>query len=130
MGDMMASVTGPKRVLLLGVVAGVVDDARAELRPIEVELLAGSGVEDIRSALREDDLDHVIVGGGLDLETRLDVVREVFQSSDLATVHLKDHLSGPEGFLPFVRAVLRGLDEYEPHQSPRAVLRARHSVDP
>jgi hypothetical protein len=63
------------------------------------------------------------MGGGL--EIRLEVVREVFQSSDRATVHLKDHLSGPEGFLPFVRSVLRGLQDYAPQESPRAILRAR-----
>jgi len=42
------------------------------------------------------------------------MVREVFQSSDRATVHVKDQMSGPEGFLPFVRAVLGGLGGYEP----------------
>jgi hypothetical protein len=53
------------------------------------------------------------------------MVGEVFQSSDLATVHMKDHMSGPEGFPPFVRSVLLGLNEYEPQESPRAVLRAQ-----
>lgn len=91
--------------------------------------MAGNGAEDVRSALREGDLDHVIVGGGLDRATRLDVVREVFHSSDRATVHLKDHLSGPEGFLPLVRAVLRGLDEYGLRESPRAVLPAQRPGD-
>jgi hypothetical protein len=65
------------------------------------------------------------MGGGLDLETRLEVVREVFRSSDRATVHLKDHLSGPEGFLPFARSVLLGLKGYEPQASPKAILRAQ-----
>jgi len=91
----------------------------------DIELLAGTGIDDVRSAFAHADLDHVIVGGEIDLETRLAVVREVFQSSDRATVHLKDHLSGPEGFLPFVRSVLVGLKDYEPQASPRAVLRAR-----
>jgi hypothetical protein len=47
----------------------------------------------------------------------------VFQSSDKATVHLKDHVSGPEGFVPFARSVLHGLNDYELRESPRAVLR-------
>ncbi len=116
-----------KRILLLGVKATVLDDVRQQVPMSDVELLAGTGVDDVRSAFAHADLDHVIMGGGLDLETRLAVVREVFQSSDRATVHLKDHLSGPEGFLPFVRAVLAGLKDYEPQPSPQAVLRARRS---
>ena len=53
------------------------------------------------------------------------MVRAVFQSSDRATVHMKDQMSGPEGFLPFARAVLGGLGGYEPRESPNAILRAR-----
>jgi hypothetical protein len=76
-------------------------------------------------ALIEGDLDQVVMGGGLDLETRVEVVREVFQSSDRATIHMKDQVSGPDGFLPFVRSVVLGLQNYEPQLSPRAVLRAQ-----
>jgi hypothetical protein len=32
--------------------------------------------------------------------------------SDRTTVHLKDRLTGRDGFLPFVDAVLRGLGDY------------------
>jgi hypothetical protein len=76
--------------------------------------------------LRQAEVDHVIIGGGLDIETRAELVREVFYSSDRATVHMKDQMSGPEGFLPFVRAVLAGLAGYAPSQSSQAVLRAQH----
>lgn len=91
----------------------------------DLELLGGSGLEDVQATFAQADIDHVIVGGGLELETRLEMVREVFQASDRATVHLKDQLSGPEGFLPFVRSVLLGLEDYEPHESPQAILRAK-----
>ncbi len=62
---------------------------------------------------------------GLDLETRLAVVREIYESSDHATVHVKDHISGPETFVPFVRAVLVGLKDYAPPPSPRVPVQAR-----
>jgi len=61
----------------------------------------------------------------LDLEARAAIVREVCQASDRATVHRKDQMSGPEGFLSFVRDVLSGLGGYEPRESPDAILRAR-----
>jgi hypothetical protein len=114
-----------KRVLLLGVMAALLNDAQQELQRPDIEFLGGTGVEDVRSAFRKADIDHVIVGGGLDLDARAEMVREIFQSSDKATIHLKDQMSGPEGFLPFAKAVLRGLDDYEPEESPHAILRAR-----
>jgi hypothetical protein len=44
----------------------------------------------------------------------LEIAREVFETSDWTTVHIKDRASGPEGFLPFVRSIIRGLsDEIE-----------------
>jgi hypothetical protein len=115
-----------KRVLLLGVKAAVLKDVQPELKRSDIDFLTGSGVDDVRSAFRQADIDHVIVGGGLDLDARAEMVREIFQSSDRATIHMKDQMSGPEGFLPFVKAVLLGLDNYEPHQSAQAILRAQH----
>lgn len=89
----------------------------------DVELLTGTDLAGLRAAFADEDVDHVILGGGLDIATRADAVREVFRLSDKATVHMKDQLSGPEGFVPFARAVLRGLADYEPKPSPNAVLR-------
>ena len=78
---------------------------------------------------------HQPIQGGRDLwpaklksvEARAAMVRMVFQSSDRATVHMKDQMSGPEGFLPFVKAVLGGLSSYEPSESHNAFLRAGRS---
>ncbi|UGT38735.1 hypothetical protein LTV02_21690 [Nocardia yamanashiensis] len=98
-------------VLLLGRTAIVVDDAHAQLELPEVEIYSGTSLEDLRKVFAETRIDHVIMGAGLDLELRLSIVREVFESSDSTTVHMKDFGSGPQGFLPFVRAVLIGLRE-------------------
>lgn len=98
---------------------------RQELGQEDLELLTGSDLDGLRAAFVEEEVDHVILGGGLDIATRADAVREVFRLSDKATIHMKDQLSGPEGFVPFARALLRGLAEYEPKPSPNAVLRAQ-----
>ena len=103
-----------RNVLLLGLTGVVVEDAQQQLSLADVRLFGGTGIDDLRSTLAQVDIDHVIVGAGLDLDTRLDIVRAVFRASDRTTVHLKDHASGKEAFLPFVRAVLRGLNDYEP----------------
>ena len=103
----------PKTVLLLGRTGVVVEEVERRLSLPDIQLIGGSGIEDVRAAFARADVDHVIMGAGIDLETRLEIVREIFQSSEKTTVHLKDRVTGPEGFLPFVRSVLRGLREYE-----------------
>src|SRR6266480_2034324 len=110
-----------KTVLLLGVRADLLETVKQQLQGADAEFLAGTSEADVEPAFRQADIDHVIIGGGLGLEARAVMVREVFRSSDRATVHLKDHMSGPEGFLPFVSAVLGGLRGYEPKQSPDAI---------
>jgi hypothetical protein len=113
-----------KTVLLLGVKADILENVKQQLQMPGIEFLGGTGVADVGPAFHQADIDHVIVGGGLDLDARAAMVRTVFQSSDRATVHMKDQMSGPEGYLPFVRAVLGGLGEYEPRESVNAILRA------
>src|SRR4030095_6584532 len=54
-------------------------------------------------------IDIVIMGAGIELEKRLEVVRYVFNSSNTTTVHMKDRETGPEGFVPFINRVLSGL---------------------
>ncbi len=102
-----------RRVLLLGRLGAVIEDAQQQLRMPDVQLVVATGLDEVRSAFAKADIDHVIMGAGLDLETRLKVVQEVFLTSDKTTVHMKDFASGPTGFLPFVRSVLVGLADYE-----------------
>lgn len=47
----------------------------------------------------------------MDLETRLDIIREVGMLSKGTTVHVKAKGTGTKGYLPFVKAVLSGLRE-------------------
>ncbi len=102
-----------RSVLLLGRLGVVVEDVQQQLRMPDVQLFVATGLDEVRSALAQADIDHVIMGAGLNLETRLEIVREIFLASDKTTVHMKDFASGPDGFLPFVRSVLTGLADYE-----------------
>ena len=113
-----------KTVLLLGVRADLLEAVKQELQTPGTEFVSGTGEAEAARVFRRADIDHVIIGGGLDLEARAAMVREVFQLSDRATVHMKDQMSGPEGFLPFAKAVLSGLSSYQPAESPDAILRA------
>jgi len=98
-----------KKILLLGVLDSILADVQQQVARPDLELFRGTSVEDVRSTLARTNIDHVIMGGGIALEIRLEMVREIFQSSDTTSVHMKDQASGSQGFLPFVQAVLRGL---------------------
>lgn len=102
-----------KNVLLLGRTGVDIDNVQQQLRMPDLQLFGGTGLDDARSALAQASIDHVIMGAGIDLEIRLAIVREVFSSGDTTTVHMKDRVTGKEGFVPFVRSVLRGLQGSE-----------------
>ena len=101
-----------KTVLLLGLRPDVVQGAKRELEAPGTTVITGSGPADVGPAFSQADVDHVFIGGGLDVDTRVAIVREVLQSSDRATIHMKDHFSGPEPLVPFLRGVLNALDNW------------------
>jgi hypothetical protein len=101
-----------RTILLLARLGVVVDDAQRQLGRSDIQLIGGTGIDDVRSAFARGKVDHVIMGAGIDLETRLQIIGEIFHLSDQTTVHLKDQVSGAEAFLPFVRALLGGLAHY------------------
>lgn len=97
-------------MLLLGRMPFVLDDVRATLHPsLDVDVLTGTSVEDVSAAFAEHEIDTVIMGAGISLEMRLEIVRHTFEVSETTTVHMKDRASGRSGMMPFVNAVLRGL---------------------
>jgi len=102
-----------KNILLLGRIEILLDDMEQQLRMPDIQLFDGTKVEDVRSVFAQANIDHVFIGAGIDLEIRLEMIREIFQLSDTTTVHMKDKISGPQGFVPFVRSVLGGLKDYE-----------------
>ncbi|MEP6650637.1 MAG: hypothetical protein ABJA74_12125 [Lapillicoccus sp.] len=95
-----------RRVLLVGLRDVVVDDALAQLGIPDLGAVSCTNLDDVRAALGASPVAAVVIGAGLDLEVRLEIVREVFTRTDSTTVHLKDRASGPAGFLPFARSVL------------------------
>jgi hypothetical protein len=54
-----------KTILLAGVRADVLETVERELQAPGTEFLAGTGVADVQAALRQADVDHVIIGGVL-----------------------------------------------------------------
>ena len=54
-------------------------------------------------------IDIVIIGAGIELEKRLDIVHYIFSTSNTVTIHMKDYATGPDGFVPFINNVLMGM---------------------
>ena len=96
-------------VLLLGKKGIIIDEVQVKLEMPEIRLFGGTSIEDVRSVFAANKIDHVIMGAGIELQKRLDIIQEIFELSETTTVHMKDFASGPEGMLPFVRAILTGL---------------------
>jgi DNA-binding NtrC family response regulator len=98
-----------KNVLLVGLKVIILDQVQKNLDVKDVRLFTGSSVEDVRAAFDREPIDIVIMGAGLDIDVRLEIIKLIFSLSETTTVHMKDHASGPEGLIPFVNAVLKGL---------------------
>lgn len=68
-----------------------------------VTLLGGTSLKDVQTPFAQGSIGIVTMGAGIDLETRLEIVRHIFIVSNSTTVHVKDFGSGPLGMLPVCR---------------------------
>ena len=98
-----------KNILLLGRKPFILDDVRDNLAVQDMTLFSGTTLSDVRQVFDENSIDIVIMGAGLDLDIRLEIVKYIFTVSDSTTVHMKDRDSGQQGMLPFVNSILKGL---------------------
>ena len=103
--------------MLLGRKGLDADYFRQEIGVPGIEIITGTSLDDARDALAEHSVDHVVMGAGLGLHVRLDIIRTVFEASDTTTVHMKDTASGPAGMPAFTKGVVGGLRDYSPRHS-------------
>jgi DNA-binding response OmpR family regulator len=101
-----------QNILLIARRQDVIDEILRELHVPGFQLQGGTNIKDVRSAFDNGTIDHVILGGGIELEDRLDIVREIFHLSNATKVHMNSR-SGPQSYLPFIESVLYGLKESE-----------------
>ena len=98
-----------KKVLLLGRTGIVLDGVQEQLDVQDVALFGGTSLEEVQKLFEQQVVDIVIMGAGIDLTTRLQIIQHIFTVSKGTTVHMKDWNSGPQGMLPFVNGILNGL---------------------
>jgi hypothetical protein len=99
-----------KKVLLVGKLLKNVPAAN-ELAVKDAEYFAASSLAEVQQVFLQNDnaIDIVIMGAGIELESRLEIVRWVFNASNSTSVHMKDWITGPDGFVPFINNLLTGL---------------------
>jgi predicted GTPase len=97
-----------KKCLLLGRKAIIVDDVKDIIDTTDTTLFSGTSLQDVKDTFNSQDIDIVIMGAGIDINDRLDIIRYIFKTSKSTTVHMKDWNSGPAGMLPFVSGLLNG----------------------
>ena len=99
-----------KKILLVGKQLTSVPPLN-QLNIKDVQYFAAPNLKTAQQVFEKNNnaIDIVIMGAGIELEKRLEVVRYVFNSSNTTTVHMKDWETGPEGFVPFINRVLAGL---------------------
>ena len=99
-----------KKILLVGKQLTNVPPP-GQLNIKNVQYFAAPDLKTVQHIFNENNnaIDTVIMGAGIELEKRLEVVRYVFNTSNTTTVHMKDWETGPEGFVPFINRVLAGL---------------------
>ncbi|RPE12553.1 hypothetical protein EGT74_03085 [Chitinophaga lutea] len=99
-----------RRVLLVGLLLTNVPSAD-KITIKNIALFAASNQTEVEAVFLQhhNNIDIVIMGAGIELETRLQIIRYIFSASDTTSVHMKDRASGPEGFIPFINDVLSGL---------------------
>lgn len=97
------------RILLLGRTEFDEEAVRAEISAPNVTIATGTSVDAVVAAFDSAPVDMVIMGAGIPLADRLEIIKRVFELSDSTTVHMKDRSSGKDGMMPFVNLVLSGL---------------------
>ena len=99
-----------KKVLLVGLQLTNVPPPD-ELLIKDVEYFAASGLTEVQQVFEQNKnaIDIVVMGAGIELEKRLEVVRYVFNTCNSTSVHMKEWITGPGGFVPFINNVLTGL---------------------
>ena len=87
----------------------IVDDVKNEVEATNINVYGGTSLLDVKEAFDSQKIDVVIMGAGIAIKDRLEIINFIFEASKSTTVHMKDWDSGPAGMLPFVNGVLNNL---------------------
>ncbi len=96
-------------ILVVGRQQRVIDAVKAQLGLADVRVHGATTPSGVAAVMSTQPIEHVFMGPGLSLDTRLRAIELIFAASDSTCVHLKDSSRGPEGALDFIRGIMHGL---------------------
>ncbi|MEX0301998.1 MAG: hypothetical protein AB3N24_06200 [Leisingera sp.] len=109
-------------VLLIGKLPHVIGDVAEQLDHLPIQWLgAHDQPEVVRQLETEPRIECVIMGAGLDDQTRGDLIGIIAALRPDVCIHLKDRSSGPEGLVPFVEQVVQMRVLPQPQRAPAMV---------
>ena len=98
-----------KNCLLLGRLGINIPSFETGIHQKNINLYSGTNLQEVKEVFAKTQVDIVIMGAGIALKERLEIIEYIFETSNVTTVHMKDWDSGPKGMLPFVNSVLNGI---------------------
>jgi len=122
-----------KKILLVGKALTTVPPLD-QLTIKDIEYFAAPDLKTVQQVFEKNNnaIEIVVMGAGIDLEKRLEVVRYVFNTSNTTTVHMKDWETGPKALFHLstescrvcyvmISNSSRGLTEFTDFISPQSV---------
>jgi DNA-binding response OmpR family regulator len=97
-----------KNILLLGRLASIVDKLTDELNDSNITLYGATNIGEAMLQLDSLPIDVVIMGGGLDDDTRAELCKLIWSKRDDLCLHIKDKASGPDSMSDFIIKVAKG----------------------
>lgn len=97
-----------KTIILAGRLPGIVNNLTRQLSREDVHFLGATNAAELANHLNNEDVESVIMGGGLEDTVRAELCLMIWQTRDDLPIHIKDRASGPGGMAGFVTGILDG----------------------
>lgn len=84
----------------------MLDAIADQLKEDGLEFFTASDIHQVLEVVEKYELNAVIIGAGLDIDTRCEIIKYVAGANPSTTIHMKDWNSGKEGMLPFIQGII------------------------
>lgn len=97
-----------KNILLLGRRPNIVKSLADEMASLALTVYVATNCEEAIAQLTNNPIDVIIMGGGLDDQTRADLCMAIWSKREDLCIHIKDRASGHGTMAGFIKSVVTG----------------------
>ncbi len=105
------------RILIIGRKQVVIDSLIATLTMQGRNVTGTASREEVRDILDEEDIDLIVLGGGLDDSVRNELSAYIASIKPNIPIRLKDRVQGPEGMVDLINHIATGFGNAPATQS-------------